>query len=161
MNPLTLHSLYPNPSSESRSEWTREEGIQPLSLERYFHLKNGRAFISQGLFSPSPGLPSYIYSSCNVPHLEHWVIALCGHVLSPLLDHKLIENRETVYRQGSNGKHCLLNTYSMVDMVLSTLHIMYNGSLQQSYEAGVIIFIQILWLMRLRSREIICIRCHI
>lgn len=47
--------------------------------------------------SLSPGLPQHFYSSCNIPYLGPWAMALCGHILSPLLDHKLIENREHVY----------------------------------------------------------------
>lgn len=107
----SLHPLYPHPSSESRSEWTGEEGVEPLSLETRFHLKDGRAFISHGLCSLSPGLPQYFCRSRNIPYLGPWVLVLCCHVLSLLLDHKFIERRENVYcRDNNNGKRCVLST---------------------------------------------------
>lgn len=57
------------------------------------------------------------------------------------MDHKLTESRENVYYPGNNnGKHYLLNIYWVVDMVLSTFHIQCNESLQQPYEAGIIIY---------------------
>lgn len=102
---LTLHLLCPNPSSDSRSEWTKKElslwvwrGVSILKIERQS--------LPVAFFSLSAALPQHFYSSCNIPHLRPWVIVTCRQVLSPLLNHKLIENRENSYYCGSNsGKH--------------------------------------------------------